>query len=181
MSRRAGAAVALSALALALPLTGGCAAARRRATVPVYWVTAPPFAYRSLGEVRAVARDDRAHLDDVLDDAGAQAAAMGADALVIRDVRTEARWVTLSNMRTCSQVGIGGLPMPMTCPGRTGALELETSLVASAVERVGPRAASEVERRWPAPPPLQGAAPTWRERSVASPPWPDLDETLPVP
>ena len=156
----------------------------------MYWVTSPPFAYRSLGEVRATGRDERAHLDEVLDDVEAQAAALGADAIVIRDVRTDARWVAVSNMRTCSQVGIGGVPATLTCPGRTGALELETSLVAVAVERVGARSdpgsdpgsdpRAELDRRWPSPPPLQGEAPRWRERSATTPPWPDLDDTLPV-
>ena len=145
--------------------------------VPVFFAVSPGFRYREIGAIQASGRNERAHLPDLVDEAEAQARALGADAIVVRGVRTTPRWVTVSVMPTCTSMGGRGMVYQYACPGVTTALEVTMDLDALAVQR-DDRAPEPVDRRWPLPPPLDGPVPAWQQGSAhpTRPVWPDPDE-----
>ena len=147
--------------------------------VPVFYAVAPPFRYREVAHIDAVGRNAEAHLDDLLDEAERRARQVGADAIVIRDVRTEARPVIQRVLQTCTSVGPGGVPLQYNCPAIIHGLYVETHLDALAVHRDDSAPDAHV---WPLPPPL-GALGRGEGSLPAAPPptLPDLDEVLTPP
>src|SRR5438128_2601453 len=97
-------------------VTGVRGRASRR-PVPVFYALSPPFSYETIGEVRASARSDQAHIDELIAEAEARAEEVGADAIVIHDVITDARNVVQRVWHTCSGYGPGGRIYQYSCPG----------------------------------------------------------------
>lgn len=187
----------------ALALVTGCAALRstvdvtgspgapRRAPVPVYYGLGPDFPTEEIGAIEAYGQGHRAHLDDLLDEAEARAQRLGADALLVRDVRTAARYVPRTEMRPCSRHGPGGIPMQFTCPVIVTVLEVDMRLQATAVRRGPPRAdvpapwgasaSAPSPSPWGAPPPPGLAEEPPAPRAPRPPALPDLDDALSTP
>jgi hypothetical protein len=95
-----------------------------------------------------------AHLDELLADAETRAHALGADALVVRDVRTVARYVPRTEYRPCGRgFGLRGGGM-FTCPVLVSSLEIDMHLRVAAVRR---GEASDVAPPWRATPSLAPA------------------------
>lgn len=127
-----------------------------RGPLPVYYAVAPPYPAHEVGVIDTYGNGNGAHLDELLNDAEARARALGADALVIRDVRTVARYVPRTEYRPCGRgfgMGMRGGGM-FTCPVLVSALEVDMHLHASAVRR---GEASEVAPPWRSVPSLAPA------------------------
>lgn len=145
--------------------------------VPVFFAVTPGFHYREIGTIQATGRNERAHLPDLVEEAETQARTLGADAIVVRGVRTTPRWVTVSVMRTCTSMGGRGMVYQYACPGMSTALEVVMDLDAVAVQR-DDRAPAPSDARWPVPPPIDGPLPVWQQGrpETTRPIWPDPDE-----
>lgn len=113
----------------------GTPGAPGRDALPVYFAVAPPFPTHEVGVIDTYGRGADAHLDDLLADAETRARNLGADALLIRDVRTIARYVPRTEFRPCGRgFGMRGAGM-FTCPVVVNALEVDMHLRAAAVRR----------------------------------------------
>lgn len=149
----------------ALSLTG-CASVRSvvevtgtpgepgRATLPVYYALSPGFATHEVGVIESYGRGPTAHLEDLLADAELRARRLGADAVIVRDVRTAARFTTRTEFRPCGRGVSLRFSGGATCPVLIPTLEVDMHLRVSAVRRGEP------------------ATPPWRSApSLAPPPW----------
>lgn len=125
-----------------------------RGPLPLYYAVAPPYPTHEVGVIDTYGQGNGAHLDELLNDAETRARALGADALVIRDVRTVARYVPRTEFRPCGRgFGMRGAGM-FTCPVLVNSLEVDMHLHASAVRR---GEASEVAPPWRSVPSLAPA------------------------
>lgn len=161
-----------------------------RGPVPVYYGVSPDFPTQDIGAIDAYGQGARAHLDDLLEEAEARAQQLGADAIVVRDVRTVARYTPRTEMRPCTRYGMGRVPMQYTCPVMVMVLEVDMHLQAAAVRR-GP-ARADVSAPWRAPAPAVPSAPwalpppppaTFPEARAPAraPTLPDLNDVLTTP
>ena len=113
----------------------GTPGAPGRSTLPVYYGLSPGFPTQEVGVIDSYGRGPTAHLDELLADAEARARRLGADAVLVRGVRTVARYTTRTEYRPCSR----GLSMRMTggftCPVQVSSLEVDMHLRVAAVRR----------------------------------------------
>ena len=147
--------------------------------VPVYYALAPPFAYAPVGEIHVVADGDRAHLEDLLAEAETRARGLGADAVLVHDVRTDARYVRQLVWRQCTSYGPVHRSLGGACATPVNVLTIQARLEATAVRRDPNAASPGVLWR---PPPALGAVGT--PDAPSPPPEPafqDLDELLTPP
>lgn len=159
-----------------------------RGPIAVYYGLAPDFPTQEIGAIQTYGQGPRAHLDDLLEEAEVRARELGAEAIVVRDVRTIARHVPRTEMRPCTRYGVRGMPFHATCPMIVTVLEVDMHLQAVAVRR-GP-ARADVSAPWQAPAVASPTAP-WGPPpppapvpSAAPPPTPslpDLDDALSTP
>lgn len=125
-----------------------------RGPLPVYYALAPPFPTHEVGVIDTYGHGNDAHLDELLADAETRAHALGADALVVRDVRTVPRYVPRTEYRPCGRgFGLRGGGM-FTCPVLVSSLEIDMHLRVAAVRR---GEASDVAPPWRATPSLAPA------------------------
>lgn len=164
-------AAACASVGSSVQVTGPTGRPTTRA-VPVFYALAPPFAYREVGQIHATGQADQAHLDELIREAEARAGELGADAIVVREVRTDTRYSSQQVWRTCTTYGPGGRPAQYSCPETIATLSIESHLVAAAVRRVegaAPRG-SAPRASWPPPPPLPAPLPPGPAGRAAPPP-----------
>jgi hypothetical protein len=137
----------------------GAPGAPGRGPVPVYYALAPDFPTREVGVIEAHGRGATAHLEDLLEEAERRAQQLGADAVILRELRTTAHLVPHTEFRPCGR-GTGGMSMAFTCPTIVSVLEVEMHLRATAVRRgleeasvPAPWSASGGAQPWAPPPP----------------------------
>jgi hypothetical protein len=132
----------------------GSPGAPGRGPLPVYYAVAPPFPTHEVGVIDTYGQGNGAHLDELLTDAETRARALGADALVVRGVRTVARYVPRTEYRPCGRgFGMRGAGM-FTCPVLVNTLEVDMHLRVAAVRR---GEASDVAPPWRSAPSLAPA------------------------
>lgn len=135
----------------------GEAGGSSRGPVPVYFALSPPFAYDVIGDVSANLDGDRAHLEDLIGEAETRARSLNADAIVIREARSDARLVSQQIWRTCVSPGPAGRSFQYSCPDVIQTLLVDGRLNAVAVRRRTNAPAGDA--RWPLPPPLASTGP----------------------
>lgn len=143
----------------------------------MYFALAPPFEYQEITDLDVVLEGERSHLEELLAEAESRAVAAGADAIVIREARSDGRLVTQQVWRTCTMIGPGGRPMSYTCPDVVQLVAVTGRLTAIAVRRSthGPHQ----DARWPVPPPLASTGPAPPRRApIDRDDDPTLEETF---
>ncbi len=150
------------------PVTAGAS----NAGVPVYFALPPPFTWRSVGDVSVSARGDAAHLDDLLADAETRARRLGAEALIVRDMHTDAGYTQQILWESCSPVGMYGMGYGGMCPTTVNVLTVVSRLEATAIVR---ETRAVTQSPWGTPPPLGAAGGTDLPETLLGPSPLDLD------